>query len=50
MSRDGWTSNETYDGAFEMFAELREEGLKYLTDEDRVNFEAGTRWAIRRSD
>ena len=28
VARDGWTSNETYEEALEMFAGLREEGLK----------------------
>lgn len=48
VSRDGWTSNETYGQALEMFAELREEGLKSLTGVERVRFEAQTRWAERR--
>ncbi|MCJ1357536.1 MAG: Phosphotransferase enzyme [Icmadophila ericetorum] len=48
VSRDGWTSNETYDQALEMFAELREEGLKKLTGKERVDFEAQTRWAERK--
>ncbi len=48
VSRDGWTSNETYDQALEMFAELREEGLKNLTGKERVDFEAQTRWAERK--
>ncbi|KAE9365715.1 phosphotransferase enzyme family protein [Stipitochalara longipes BDJ] len=50
VSRDGWTSNETYDQALEMFAELREEGLKNLTGKERVDFEAQTRWAERKVD
>ncbi|TVY39560.1 Altered inheritance of mitochondria protein, mitochondrial [Lachnellula subtilissima] len=48
VSRDGWTSNETYDQALEMFAELREEGLKNFTGKERVDFEAQTRWAERK--
>jgi hypothetical protein len=48
VSRDGWTSNETYDQALEMFAELREEGLKKLIGKERVDFEAQTRWAERK--
>ncbi|TVY26231.1 Altered inheritance of mitochondria protein, mitochondrial [Lachnellula hyalina] len=48
VGRDGWTSNETYDQALEMFAELREEGLKNLTGKERVDFEAQTRWAERK--
>ncbi|TVY47711.1 Altered inheritance of mitochondria protein, mitochondrial [Lachnellula occidentalis] len=50
VSRDGWTSNETYDQALEMFAELREEGLKNLSGRERVDFEAQTRWAKRKVD
>jgi len=45
ISRDGWTFNNTYDQALEMFAELREEGLKSLTGKERQNFEVQTRWA-----
>lgn len=48
VSRDGWTSNETYDQALEMFTEFREEGLKNLTGEERVTFEEQTRWAERK--
>jgi hypothetical protein len=49
VSRDGWTGNETYDQALEMFAELREEGLKSLIGEERATFEAQTRWAERKT-
>jgi hypothetical protein len=48
VSRDGWTSNETYSKALEMFRELREEGLKNLRGEERATFEAQTKWAERR--
>ncbi|CZR51218.1 probable FMP29 Found in Mitochondrial Proteome [Phialocephala subalpina] len=48
VSRDGWTSNETYVQALEMFAELREEGLKNLTGKERLDFETQTRWAERK--
>ena len=47
VGRDGWTSNETYDQALEMFSELRKEGLQHLEREERVTFEAQTRWAER---
>ncbi|MCJ1478981.1 Phosphotransferase enzyme [Lambiella insularis] len=47
VSRDGWTSNATYDQALEMFTELREEGLRNLTGKERMDFEAQTRWAER---
>ncbi|KAK0109425.1 Phosphotransferase enzyme [Cadophora gregata] len=50
VGRDGWTSNETYEQALEMFAELRAEGLKNLTGKDRVDFEAQTKWAARKTD
>ncbi|TVY81629.1 Altered inheritance of mitochondria protein, partial [Lachnellula suecica] len=49
VSRDGWTSNATYDQALEMFAQLREEGLKTLTGKERVDFEAQTRWAEKKT-
>ena len=41
---DGWTSDETYK-ALEMFAGLREEELRQMTDEERKGFEQQTRWA-----
>lgn len=50
VSRDGWTSNEKYDQALEMFTELREEGLKNLTGKERVDFDAQTKWAERKVD
>ena len=50
VSRDGWTSKETYDQVLELFAELRQEGLKNLTGQERVTFEAQTRGAERRVD
>ncbi|CAD6448374.1 ea77e627-0550-48d3-b66d-8400f355dfdf [Sclerotinia trifoliorum] len=48
VSRDGWTSHETYDQALEIFAELREAGLKNFTGKERADFEAQTRWAERK--
>ncbi|KAH8648313.1 phosphotransferase enzyme family protein [Tricladium varicosporioides] len=47
VARDGWTSNETFKEAHEMFAGLREEGLKQMTGEERKDFEKRTRWAKR---
>lgn len=47
VARDGWTSNETYKEALEMFAGFREEGLKQMVGEERKNFEKQTRWAKR---
>lgn len=49
VSREGWTSNETYDQALEMFAELRDEGLQNLTGKERVEFEEQTRWAVKKA-
>ncbi|KAH0841198.1 phosphotransferase enzyme family protein [Fonsecaea pedrosoi] len=45
VHRDGWTSNETYDQALKMFAQLRDQGLQHLTGEERREFEQQTRWA-----
>ncbi|KAI1427543.1 kinase-like domain-containing protein [Xylaria sp. FL1777] len=45
VQRDGWTSRETYDDAVELFAQLREEGLRQLEGEERAKFERETRWA-----
>ncbi|KAL5330751.1 hypothetical protein ACEPPN_000272 [Leptodophora sp. 'Broadleaf-Isolate-01'] len=50
IARDGWTSNERYEEALEMFASIREEGLKQLTGEERLDFEKQSRWAQRSAD
>jgi len=42
---DGWTSNEIYDQALQLFAQLRKEGLQNLTGEELREFEQQTRWA-----
>lgn len=47
VHRDGWTSNDNYEQALEMFAELREQGLKHLDGEELAVFEEQTRWAMR---
>jgi len=47
VARDGWTSHEKYPEALEMFANLREEGLKQMTGREKENFEKQTRWAKR---
>lgn len=44
VERDGWTSNETYEIALDMFARIQEDGLKQLTGEERDDFEKRTRW------
>ncbi|KAF1840944.1 uncharacterized protein K460DRAFT_347404 [Cucurbitaria berberidis CBS 394.84] len=46
--RDGWTSNENYEQALEMFAQIREQGLQSLSGEERSAFEERTRWAVRK--
>lgn len=48
VHRDGWTSNENYEQALEMFAQLREQGLQSLSGEERSAFEESTRWAVRK--
>lgn len=48
VHRDGWTSNEDYERAREMFAQLRERGLQSLSGEERLAFEESTRWAVSR--
>ncbi len=47
VARDGWTSHETYEEAVEMFATLREEGLKQMTGKEKEEFEMQSRWANR---
>lgn len=49
VHQDGWTSNERYEQAFEIFAQLREQGLQDLTGKERTQFEEQTRWAIRKT-
>jgi hypothetical protein len=48
VHRDGWTSNENYEQALEMFAQLREQGLQNLSGEELSAFEESTRWAVRK--
>lgn len=48
VHRDGWTSNENYEQVFELFAQLREQGLANLSGEERIAFEKQTRWASRK--
>lgn len=50
IARNGWTSKERYEEALEMFAGIREEGLKRLTGEERLDFEKQSRWAARSAD
>ncbi|KAI9051775.1 hypothetical protein LZ554_004042 [Drepanopeziza brunnea f. sp. 'monogermtubi'] len=47
VDRDGWTTNEMYDEALEMFIELREVGLNELTGEERAEFDKQMIWAQR---
>lgn len=47
VHRDGWTSNENYNQALEIFTQLREAGLKNLTGEELREFEQQTRWASK---
>ncbi|KAI1821833.1 kinase-like domain-containing protein [Xylaria intraflava] len=49
VERDGWTSLETYDDAMELFAQLREEGLRQFEGPERAKFEKDTRWADRKA-
>ena len=48
VHRDGWTSNENYEQALEMFAQLREQGLQSLSGDERSALEESTRWAVRK--
>ncbi|KAH6638995.1 kinase-like domain-containing protein [Boeremia exigua] len=48
VQRDGWTSNEDYEQALEIFAQIRDQGLESLSGKELVAFEEGTRWAVRR--
>ncbi|CZT48640.1 related to FMP29 Found in Mitochondrial Proteome [Rhynchosporium secalis] len=50
IARDGWISNERYEEALDLFANLREEQLKQLTGEERSDFEKQSRWAERNVD
>ncbi|KAI9663120.1 MAG: Phosphotransferase enzyme [Bathelium mastoideum] len=47
VHRDGWTSNENYERAIEIFAQLREQGLQNLSGEEQSEFEKNTRWAAK---
>ncbi|KAH3976280.1 hypothetical protein HBH52_118710 [Parastagonospora nodorum] len=48
VHRDGWTSNENYEQALGLFAQLREQGLQSLSGEEKSAFEESTRWAVRK--
>ncbi|CZT06814.1 related to FMP29 Found in Mitochondrial Proteome [Rhynchosporium graminicola] len=50
IARDGWVSNERYEEALDLFANLQEEHLKQLTGEERSDFEKQSRWAERNVD
>ncbi|KAK0105681.1 Phosphotransferase enzyme [Cadophora gregata] len=50
VARDGWTSNERYEEALDLFAGIRERGLEQLTGEERSDFEKNSRWAQRSAD
>ena len=47
VARDGWTLHEMYKDALDMFAGLREEGLKQMSGKEREEFEKQTKWAAR---
>lgn len=44
ITREGWTSNETYAEASKFFLALKQGSLENLTGEERERFEAQTRW------
>ena len=50
VHRDGWTSNENYGEALEMFQQLRKTGLETLAGEERLAFEKQTLWAAKEVD
>ena len=47
VRRDGWTSNENYEQALDLFAPLREQGLQELKGDEQGVFEQATRWAVK---
>ena len=46
MSDEGYTSNETFSKAIEIFRDLRESGLAVLEGEERMEFDKKTRWVL----
>jgi hypothetical protein len=44
VQRDGWTHNETYDAALNLFSELRQEALQNLKGKMREEYAKETRW------
>lgn len=48
VGRDGFVLEEDYNEAFEMFANLRKEGLRTLEGGEKADFEQATTWAVRR--
>ncbi|KAJ5138425.1 uncharacterized protein N7515_003273 [Penicillium bovifimosum] len=45
VKRDGWTYPDTFDAALNFFSELRERGLRNMTEEEKRAFDRETRWA-----
>ncbi|PYI29456.1 kinase-like protein [Aspergillus indologenus CBS 114.80] len=43
VKRDGWTSPDTFDAAFNFFSELRERGLSHMKGEEKRAFDRQTR-------
>ncbi|KAF2454103.1 kinase-like domain-containing protein [Lineolata rhizophorae] len=46
VTDEGYTSNETFSEAIEVFRNLRESGSAGLKDEERVAFDRKTRWVL----
>ncbi|KAK5116399.1 hypothetical protein LTR62_007946 [Meristemomyces frigidus] len=46
VARDGFVLVEDYEEAFELFAGLREEGLRVFVGREREDFEKATGWAV----
>lgn len=47
VERDGFVLREDYDQAFDIFATLRETGLRTLEGDERAEFDEATTWADR---
>ena len=46
VRRDGYVSPEQYEEALAFFADLRQKGLEVLEGDEKIAFEAQTRWAV----
>lgn len=48
VTRDGWTANEDYDRALEVFTEIKDSARETFSAKQWVEFDKATRWPEKR--